>query len=142
MSTPRISILMPVHNAEDTLVEAIESICVQTFSDWELIIVDDGSSDASREILHTYEKRDSRICGITRERCGIVEALMTAASAARAPLLARMDADDISVAMRLESQITLFDHIPDLALCGTRVRMFGTSLGSGRKRYASWINSL
>ncbi len=142
MGTPRISILMPVHNAADTLVEAMESLCSQTFTDWELVLVDDGSTDASRNIVQVYEKRDPRIRAINRARCGIVEALATVAGNAQGTLLARMDADDIALPNRLEAQVALFDAMPDIALCGTRVRIFGSNVGSGRKRYESWINSL
>ena len=142
MHTPLISILMPVHNAADTLAAAVDSIRRQTFTDWELIVVDDGSTDASAEIMAQNALQDVRIQCVQRVRCGIVEALVTAAEKARGRLLARMDADDIAAPNRLEAQVVLFDATPDIALCGTRVRMFGSNVGSGRKRYESWINSL
>ena len=142
MDMPRISLLMPVHNAADTLVEAVDSIRGQHLDAWEFIMVDDGSTDASPTIMRQYARQDPRIRCIFRERCGIVEALATAAESARGPLLARMDADDVAAPARLRTQAALFERFPDLALCGARIRMCGHALGSGRKRYESWINSL
>lgn len=142
MHTPCISILMPVYNAADTLAEAIQSIHTQTFTDWELVIVDDGSTDASCTIIEHYARQDARVRCIRRERCGIVVALMTAAEEAKGAYVARMDGDDIAEPTRLEEQIALFGRMPELSLCGTRVRMFGSAIGSGRQRYESWINGL
>lgn len=142
MRAPQISILMPVHNAADTLPEAMDSIHTQTFEDWELVVVDDGSTDTSVAVIQQYAQKDPRIRAINRERCGIVEALITAASVARGSLYARMDADDIAEPIRLETQHALFAEMPQLALCGTRVQMFGSNIGSGRRRYESWINRL
>jgi len=133
---------MPVHDAANTLAEALDSIIGQTFTDWELIAVDDASTDESQRILCHYAANDPRIFCVYRERCGIVEALSTASERATGELLARMDADDISEPTRLEAQAAMFDDTPELALCGARVRMFGAGMGSGRKRYEAWINAL
>ena len=142
MGAPHISIIMPVHNAADTLPDAVKSIGIQTFTDRELVIVDDGSTDASMDIAEHFTRQDARVRVIKRERCGIVEALMTGADAAQGNLYARMDADDVAEPARLEVQVALFVEMPELSLCGTRVRMFGNAIGSGRRRYESWINRL
>jgi len=133
---------MPVHNAVKTLGEAIASIQAQTFTDWELVVVDDGSTDASRVMLEQYAQQDARVHCIQRARCGIVEALMTAATEAKGKYLARMDADDMAEPTRLNEQLHVFDKMPGLSLCGARVCIFGSAIGSGRQRYESWINGL
>ena len=141
MKPPHISVLMPVYNAADTLATAVDSIIAQHETSWELIMVDDGSTDTSPTIMAAYAQGDPRIRHIRRERCGIVEALSTAAECAQGALLARMDADDHAEPVRLTEQAALFERDPDLALCGGRVRMIGHAVGSGRKRYEAWINS-
>jgi glycosyltransferase involved in cell wall biosynthesis len=140
--TPRISIVMPCHNAADTVERAIESIRAQTLHDWELLLFDDGSSDGAGEILQHWTRRDDRLRTITSEHVGIVEALRLACAEARAPYLARMDADDVAYPQRLEKQWTYLEARPGMACCGTRVRIVGEDIGSGRRRYEGWINSL
>lgn len=142
MEDPTISILMPAHNACDTLDDAVESLYSQSRRDWELIAVDDGSTDTTLKKLQHHARRDSRIHILSLPRCGIVFALDAAAAQARAPLLARMDADDIARPERLEMQAAMFIREPGLALCGCRVRMVGAAMGSGRARYERWINAL
>lgn len=142
MAVPAISVLMPVYNAADTLDNAIASIQHQTRTDWELLCVDDGSTDASLQRVAARAHQDSRIRLIQRPHEGIVAALQTAARAARAPFLARMDADDWAYPGRLEKQARLTESRPDIALCGCRVRITGNTVGSGRRRYETWINGL
>ena len=142
MESPIISILMPVHNAANTLADAVDSIRCQTCNRWELIAADDGSTDASLDILKQHARLDKRITALQLSRQGIVAALNAAAARARAPLLARMDADDVALPERLEAQAAMFADHAALALCGCRVRMSGPDLGSGRKRYERWINGL
>ena len=140
--SPHISVVMPVFNAADTLGEALESVLAQTFTDWELVTVDDGSTDASLEMLRACAARDPRIRVLAEGHAGIVAALRTGCSRARGPLLARMDADDVALPGRLGEQAALFAAMPGLALCGARVATLGCPSGSGRKRYEAWINAL
>jgi len=139
---PRISVLMPVYNAADTLNAAVHSVLAQDLADWELIAVDDGSTDASSEILSELARQDPRIHVHHIGHAGIVVALQAAAAHAKGAYLARMDADDLCRPGRLRLQLDCFSSDPDLGLCGGRVRMTGPSIGSGRHRYEDWVNAL
>lgn len=133
---------MPCRDAAGSLSEAVESIIAQTCAAWELILVDDGSQDSSPEIAREYARRDARIRVIEQPATGITAALIRACDVARAPYIARMDADDLALPHRLELQLELMRSRPDVVLCGSRVAMFGPSVGSGRRRYESWLNGL
>src|SRR2546430_480594 len=97
MSVAAVSVVLPMYNAAAYLPEAIESILNQTFSDFELIAVDDGSNDNSPDILRTFAQRDSRLRIISRPNSGIVGALNDGITASGADLIARMDSDDVSL---------------------------------------------
>ena len=122
MPTPEISVLMPVYNAERYVAEAVESILSQTFRDFEFLIIDDGSTDRSLEILRKYQKRDSRICLSSRANTGIVGALNEMLAIARGEFVARMDADDIAMPERFEVQFNAFEVRADMVALGTAVR--------------------
>jgi hypothetical protein len=109
---------MPVYNAERYLAEAIESILSQTFADFEFIIVDDGSTDKSAKILHGYERRDPRVRILSRPNTGIVGALNDGLALARAQLVARMDADDVSSAERFAKQCDFMASHPNCLVVG------------------------
>jgi glycosyltransferase involved in cell wall biosynthesis len=94
MPSPPISVVMPVNNGEAFLDEAVGSIRAQTFQDFELIIVDDGSRDATPEILRRHAVTDRRIRIVTQPQAGVVAALNNGIAASAGPYLARMDADD------------------------------------------------
>ena len=126
-TTPAVSVLMPVFNGERFLAEAIDSILGQTFADFELVIVDDGSTDASPAILADYASRDSRIRVLRQANAGIVAALNRGLPECRAPLVARMDADDVSEAPRLAVQIEYLRDHPDVTVVGTAVRLIAES---------------
>jgi glycosyl transferase family 2 len=114
-STPAVSVMMPVYNAGGFLAPALESILAQTFADFELIAVDDGSHDGSAEVLARFAARDGRIRVVTQENRGIVAALNRALELARAPLAARMDADDLSRPDRFAKQIEYLGRHPEVA---------------------------
>lgn len=124
---PLISVIMPVYNAGDFLVEAIESIRNQTYKNWELIAVDDGSRDKSWEILNKYGKKDKRI-KIFRFRAhkGLAPALNFAIKKAKGRYLARMDADDISHQARFEKQLQYLTQHKEVILVGSQVAMIDT----------------
>lgn len=114
---PKVSIIMPVYNAEKYLQEAFQSILFQTFDDFELIIVNDASSDSSPEILHGIT--DPRVRVVTHEmNKGAAESRNDAISMAQGEYIAIMDADDISLPNRLDSQVRFLDKHPDIALVG------------------------
>ena len=133
MTSPTVSVVMSVFNGEAFLREAVESILAQTFTDFEFIIVDDGSTDRTAEILSDYAKRDNRVCVVTQENRGRAESLNRGIDLARAPLLARMDADDISLPHRLKEQVDFLNSHPEVGLLGGAYsqmdptgRIFGT----------------
>ncbi len=121
---PLVSIIMPVYNAGDYLVEAIESIRNQTYKHWELLCVDDGSTDESWKILKKYKKKDDRI-RIYRfpKNKGLAYALNTAITKIRGQFVARMDADDISLPQRLEKQRKYLEENKEIVAVGTQVKL-------------------
>jgi glycosyltransferase involved in cell wall biosynthesis len=138
---PPVSILMPVYDAAATLPAALRSISAQTFRDWELIAVNDGSDDASLEILDRAARKDRRIRVLTGPHAGIVGALRSAAGLASAPLLARMDADDVMHSRRLALQTARIGSSPSVDVLATRVRSIGAT-AQGMRRYVDWQNGL
>src|ERR1051325_5151993 len=111
---PAVSVIMPVYNAERYLREAVQSILNQTFSDFEFLIINDGSTDQSQLILQEYAARDARIVLKSRPNTGYTRALNELLAMARGELIARMDADDISEPQRLALQAALLRENPDL----------------------------
>lgn len=120
MSKPAISVAMSVYNGERFLGEAIESVLAQTFGDFEFLIVDDGSVDATARIVNAYAARDTRIRPILRENRGLVASLNQLLAEARAPLVARMDADDICLPERFERQVAFLATHADYGVVGCR----------------------
>ena len=120
---PRISILMPVWNGEQFLTAAVDSLLAQTFTDFELLVIDDGSTDRTPEILRAYA--DPRLRVLRLEHAGIVVALNHGLSQAKAEWIARLDADDISLPDRLEHQWRVVNRKPGTVLCHTDVTFFG-----------------
>lgn len=122
--SPTISVLMPVYNVEAYIGEAVESILAQTFTNFELIILDDCSTDKTSDIVSTFS--DSRIRYIKQPRnLGLSENLNTGIRMARGKYIARMDGDDISLPDRLKTQIDFLETHPDIALCSCGMEMFG-----------------
>jgi len=110
---------MPVYNGERYLAEAIDSILTQTFTDFELIIVDDGSRDGSAEIICDYVKRDERVRPMRHEvNRGLADACNTAIAAAAGAYITCMDCDDVSLPERLEKQLRFMEANPDISGVG------------------------
>jgi GT2 family glycosyltransferase len=118
-SAPRISVAMAVYNNAPFLAEAIESILAQTYRDFEFLIVNDGSSDGSGEIIDGYAARDARVRPIHQPNRGLVASLNRMIEEARAPLIARMDGDDITLPERFARQVAFMDANPDHGVVGT-----------------------
>ncbi|WP_165040177.1 glycosyltransferase family 2 protein [Dysgonomonas sp. ZJ709] len=115
---PKVSILMPVYNAELYIAQAIESIITQTFTDWELILINDGSTDRSEAIVSKY--KDNRIYYLKNtENIGLIKTLNRGIDYCGGEYIARMDADDISFCDRLEKQVEFLDKHPSHIMCGT-----------------------
>jgi glycosyltransferase involved in cell wall biosynthesis len=115
---PSISVALSVYNAEQFLASAIDSVLSQTFTDFECLILDDGSTDGSRAIIEAYAARDSRIRPIFRANKGLIVSLNQLLAEARAPIIARMDADDISLPERFARQYAFLQENPDYGVVG------------------------
>lgn len=116
-----VSIILPVKDGERYLSEALDSMLTQTYTHWEMIIVDDGSQDGTADILKKYQARDPRIRVITNKRSvGISKALNKGIKNARGVFIARMDADDISYPKRLEKQVKYLHTHTDVIAIGTQ----------------------
>lgn len=140
---PAISILMPCFNASATLDEALESLSIQTWSDFEVVVVDDGSGDGTLEKLTGWADQDKRIRVIRQSHTGIVSALNLGLQHCRAAYIARMDADDHSLPERLEEQKHLLDEQPEVAVVSCLVAGFPPDqVGEGLRIYIDWLNSL
>lgn len=140
---PRISILMPVRNEESYLPAALDSLYRQTLNDWELVAVDDGSCDATPDILARASRHDLRVRVVRSEGNGLVNALNRGLAACRAPLVARMDGDDICHPRRLELQAAYLHAFPDVGLAACSFRHFPRAgLKQGLLAYESWQNRL
>lgn len=119
MPTPAISVAMSVYNGERFLAPAIESVLAQDFRDFEFLILDDGSTDASEQIVRRYAGLDSRIRPIVRENRGLIASLNEMIAIADAPIIARMDADDVCRPDRFSKQIAFLAARPDYGVVGT-----------------------
>ncbi|WP_448533352.1 glycosyltransferase family 2 protein [Parathermosynechococcus lividus] len=122
--TPKVSVVLPVYNGEKYLEEAVTSILTQTFSDFELIIIDDGSTDATCSIAKHYADSDPRIVVVSRQHCGLSFSLNQGIDLARGEWIARMDADDIALPDRLSKQL---NHLQQTQadFCGGGIEYFG-----------------
>lgn len=119
---PCITVLVPVYNCARYLAEALDTVLAQTHQDFELICVDDGSTDDSLDILHRYAAQDPRVRIITRPNTGICGALNDGLSAARGRYIARMDGDDWCEPTRFARQVAYLDTHPDCVAVGSWVR--------------------
>jgi hypothetical protein len=117
-NSPTVSVIMPVYNAERYVAQAIESILAQTFTDFEFIIIDDGSTDSSLKILQKYAAKDTRIKLISRENKGFVPTLNEMLSQAKGEFIARMDADDIAMPERFAHQVEFLQRQPQVVCLG------------------------
>jgi glycosyltransferase involved in cell wall biosynthesis len=142
--TPRVSVLIPAHNAAATVAECLESLVAQSFVDFEVVLVDDGSTDGTAEAARRAMSGDGRLRLLSPGRVGLVGALNTGLEACRAPLVARLDADDLCRPERLALQVGHADTHPDVAIVGGGVASFSDHgpLGEGYQIYDAWLNRL
>ena len=140
---PAVSVLLPCYNAARTLAEALDSLSRQTFTDFEVIAVDDGSSDTTAAILQEWASLDSRFRLLSQPHGGIIPALNAGLAACRAPYVARMDADDRCHPERLARQIAFLEAHPEVAVVGCLVRGYPPGqVRQGFRLYLDWLNSL
>lgn len=125
---PIISVIMPAYNAENYLREAIDSILNQSFQDFEFLIINDGSTDHTEEIIFSYS--DNRIKYIKNEtNIKLIASLNKGLKLAQGKYIARMDADDISLKGRLEKQVYFMENNLDIGISGGQMEIFGTARG-------------
>nr|WP_086940003.1 glycosyltransferase family 2 protein [Thaumasiovibrio occultus] len=136
-----LSVILPAFNAQKTLARAINSLLVQTFSDFELIVINDGSTDGTRNIIEQFT--DSRIKAIhLTKNVGLIDALNLGLTMAKGRYIARMDADDISLPERFAEQIAFLDAHPDYIACGTSIINFTETSEHGlRESYMRYPTS-
>ena len=125
---PIVSVIMPVYNTAAYLSDSVGSILGQTFLDWELICVDDGSTDGSLEILRRYEGADSRVRVITRLNTGVARARNDGMRVAAGRYIAAMDSDDVALLERLRRQVDYMESHPECVGLGAAVRIVGPDL--------------
>jgi glycosyltransferase involved in cell wall biosynthesis len=142
---PRVSVLLPVRDAVATLHACLDSLAAQTLGDHEVVAVDDGSLDGSAEVLLARARADPRLRVVRQARRGLVGALGAALAKAQAPLVARMDADDVARPHRLALQVERLERDPAIDVLGCRVACAaspGAVAGEGMRAYVEWQNAL
>jgi len=140
---PRVSVLLPARDAAHTLPAALESVRRQTMSDWECVVVDDGSRDATAALAAAVAAGDCRITAISTPRDGLVAALSMGLARCRGTYVARMDADDLMRRDRLALQVAALDGAPHLAGVGAHVRFFPRAgISDGLRAYECWLRSV
>lgn len=123
MENPLISIILPVINGENYIEKAINSVISQTYKEFELIIIDNGSTDSTPTIIQKFIKTDSRIIGLVCVQKGIVNALNTGIKECKGNYIGRIDSDDIWHPKKLEIQVHALKNKPSLVLLGTSVKL-------------------
>ncbi|MBW3597084.1 MAG: glycosyltransferase [Planctomycetes bacterium] len=140
---PEVSVVLPVRNGAVSVAAAVASVRAQTFSDWELLVVDDGSRDETAAVVSAAAQRDRRIRLLRRPPRGIAEALIFGCAAARGEFIARMDADDWMAPQRLELQSRFLKQHPQTGLVSCRVVYGGDpAVTPGYAEHVAWLNSL
>ncbi len=143
MENPLVSILIPFKNTAVFLEECLESILKQSYTNWEVLAVDDHSSDESTPLVENFAKRDSRIQILQNEGSGIIEALRTAYALSAGQLITRMDSDDIMTPNKLEVMTTsLLDNGKGHLALGQVKYFSDQGISNGYERYEVWLNQL
>lgn len=144
MSPPLVSILLPARDAASTIDAAVQSMRRQTLEDFELLVIDDGSSDETPRRLAAQAAADSRLRVLRTPGIGIAAALEVGRAEARGKYLARMDADDVSEPARLALSVEALEAEPALAGVGTQVALFREDRppSPNLELYARWLNSM
>ena len=134
---PLVSVVMPAYNSEKYISEAIESILSQTFKDFEFIIIDDGSSDRTWEIIQEYAKKDERIrCVKNEKNLNVSQTRNKGIDLSRGKYIVWADSDDISLPHRIEKQLNFMETNPDVGLCGSFMEFFGDFEKESVRKYS------
>jgi glycosyltransferase involved in cell wall biosynthesis len=127
MITPRISVVLAVRNGERHLEASVRSILAQSFDDFELIVVDDGSTDGTAGIIAALERADPRVVAVRHEKQGLAASLNRGLALARAGYVARQDADDLSLPDRFARQVAFLEQHPSVAAVGSSADVIDAS---------------
>lgn len=140
---PIVSVTIPCYNAATTLDETLESVLNQTLTDFEVVAVDDGSTDETSRILQTWAEKDSRLRVLSQHHSGVVVAANTAITTCAAPFIARVDADDRVHPQRFALQAEFLTANPNVAVVSSLVSAFPKEdVRGGYRVYIAWLNSL
>jgi glycosyltransferase involved in cell wall biosynthesis len=143
MKNPLITIVMPAKNTALFLTECLDSILIQTYINWELLVVDDNSTDTTISILENYAHKDNRIQVFKNKGVGIIDALRLAYSYSKGDFVTRMDADDVMAKNKLEVMLNqLQDNGIGFLATGLVNYFCEGEIGEGFKRYEEWLNNL
>ena len=144
MNEPRISIIMAARNTAAYIEECLNSIQAQTFRDWELLAINDRSTDRTKELLQKYANEDPRIRVLDSKGKRLIPALQTGYAASRAPLINRMDSDDRMPNYKLQVMLDKWEEHGkgSIAAGGTEHFPDEGELGDGFRRYDAWLNQL
>jgi glycosyltransferase involved in cell wall biosynthesis len=138
--SPFISVLLPAYNAEKFLKESLESILNQTYSNFEIIIINDGSTDSTQEIIDTYN--DPRIkCILHKENKGLIQSLNEGILCAKGLYIVRMDADDIAFSNRIQVQVDFMESTPQIAAVGSHAVFFNNNTTIPIENWALDLNT-
>ncbi len=141
MTLPAVSVLLPVHDGAATVERAIKSVQAQSLSDWELVVVDNGSTDATPAVLADLAKGDERIHIVNMTTSGLVGALNEGLARCRGETMARLDADDEMRPQRLAAQVAALRENPDWGVVGCRVAFGGDATAqAGYAEHVRWLN--
>ena len=140
---PDVSILLPCYNVVDTLEECLTSLAQQSYPDFEVICIDDGSTDGTSDLLTDWSRRDPRFHHLPQEHGGVIQAANTGLSICRGEIIIRMDADDRCHPERVEKQRDFLMGHPEVAVVSCLVKGFpADAVGEGFQLYYDWLNSL
>ncbi|MRH99706.1 glycosyltransferase [Kriegella sp. EG-1] len=143
MQNPLVSILMPVKNTKDFLEDCLLSIVNQSYHNWQLIAVNDHSTDTSKSILENFAFKDTRILVFDNDKIGIINALRKAFSVSSGKLITRMDSDDLMTPNKLEIMVkSLLNNGQGHVAIGQVKYFSGAGIKDGYARYEKWLNSL
>ncbi|WP_372949697.1 glycosyltransferase family 2 protein [Mariniphaga sp.] len=139
---PEVSVILPFFNAENTLAAAVESMLNQTFTSFEILLIDNNSRDNSLAIAQSFAEKDLRIRLLHEPKQGVDHAMNCGLDNSSGRFIARMDADDISFPERLEKQVRFLNENPETGLVGSFVKYVSHNHGTGGfKRFVQWVNS-
>ena len=143
MPDPLVSVLMPVYQAATTLRATLESLRAQSLARFEIVAVDDGSTDESAGILQAWRQTDPRLRVDARPHSGLTQALNHGLRLCSAPFVARLDADDVAAPERLAKQVEFLQRHGDVSVLGTRIECFpAAAVRQGYRVYEEWQNGL